>query len=174
MSIHHDILGVPEGASDDDIKKAYKKKARELHPDMGGSTEDMQRLNQARDTLLGGGEPAHPRVEAEKPEHMSRQFDDMFTAQPEGGWSENPDLSDAFKRIFVPGSPGYTGTKDYRDNPEWVQRLSRQDSSLKPHCLVCDKQLDESDLAKAITKETPTHTVYYHKRCAKGRQRRFF
>lgn len=42
------ILGVDAGATHDEIKAAYKAKAKELHPDKtGGNTEAMQELNRA-------------------------------------------------------------------------------------------------------------------------------
>lgn len=44
MSDLYDELGVGKDASQDDIKKAYRKKAFKAHPDRGGSTEAMQRL----------------------------------------------------------------------------------------------------------------------------------
>ena len=36
----YDILDVPRNASDEDIKKAYRRKARELHPDAGGGDDE--------------------------------------------------------------------------------------------------------------------------------------
>lgn len=44
-----EILGVPSNASLDDIEAAYRRKAREAHPDTGGSDQAMARLNGARD-----------------------------------------------------------------------------------------------------------------------------
>lgn len=35
------------------IKKGYKTMAREMHPDLGGQTSDMQKLNTTMDVLRG-------------------------------------------------------------------------------------------------------------------------
>lgn len=46
------ILGLEKGASADDIKKAFRKKAKENHPDReGGSDEMMSAINQAYGVL---------------------------------------------------------------------------------------------------------------------------
>lgn len=45
------ILGVPEDASEAQVREAYRLAAAAAHPDRGGSSEKMQRLNAARDTL---------------------------------------------------------------------------------------------------------------------------
>lgn len=45
-------LGVAEGATADEIRAAHRRLAATAHPDRGGSTEAMQRLNAARDLLL--------------------------------------------------------------------------------------------------------------------------
>jgi hypothetical protein len=52
----YDVLGVKRGATPDEIDAAYKQKARFAHPDAGGSTEAMQRLNDARAKLKGKAE----------------------------------------------------------------------------------------------------------------------
>ena len=48
-----DILGVSAGATQDEIKKAFKKKAMTAHPDKGGKQEDFVRLNEAYSILSG-------------------------------------------------------------------------------------------------------------------------
>ena len=48
---HYATLGVPKDASLEDIKRAYRKLAREAHPDNGGTTERMQELNAAKEVL---------------------------------------------------------------------------------------------------------------------------
>lgn len=45
------ILGVNEKATQDEIKKAYRKKAVEHHPDRGGSEEQFKKISEAYDNL---------------------------------------------------------------------------------------------------------------------------
>jgi DnaJ-class molecular chaperone len=48
-----EILGVMQGASRDEINHAYRGRAKEAHPDNGGSNNAMAELNKARDEALG-------------------------------------------------------------------------------------------------------------------------
>ena len=48
---YYQILGINENASQDEIKKAYKKLAMKNHPDRGGDTQKFQEISQAHDTL---------------------------------------------------------------------------------------------------------------------------
>lgn len=50
----HAILGVTPGASRTEIRRAYRRRAMEMHPDVAGShaTADMAALNEARDELI--------------------------------------------------------------------------------------------------------------------------
>lgn len=46
------ILGVRRGASDSEIRSAYRSKMAQAHPDRGGSHNEAARLTAARDRLL--------------------------------------------------------------------------------------------------------------------------
>lgn len=51
MENYYEILGVTENATQEEIKKAYRKKAIEHHPDKGGSEELFKNIAKAYDTL---------------------------------------------------------------------------------------------------------------------------
>lgn len=42
-----EVLGVPINASDEQIRNAYRERAMKAHPDVGGSHEEMTRINEA-------------------------------------------------------------------------------------------------------------------------------
>ncbi len=47
------VLGLPEGATEDEIRAAYLRLIQQVHPDHGGSDYFAAKLNEARDVLLG-------------------------------------------------------------------------------------------------------------------------
>ena len=51
----YSILGLKPGASDDDIKAAYRRVIGQLHPDRGGTDYLAAKVNQAKDVLLNRG-----------------------------------------------------------------------------------------------------------------------
>lgn len=48
---HYDTLGVKKTATDDEIKKAFRKLARKHHPDAGGSEDKFKSINEAYEIL---------------------------------------------------------------------------------------------------------------------------
>ena len=48
---YYDILGIKKDASADEIKKAFRRKAVELHPDKGGDEKAFKEVNEAYEVL---------------------------------------------------------------------------------------------------------------------------
>lgn len=53
----YEILGITLDATKEDIKKAYRKKAMELHPDKGGDEEKFKELQKAYENLMNESAP---------------------------------------------------------------------------------------------------------------------
>jgi len=51
MTDYYRDLGVPKNASQDEIKRAFKKQAMKHHPDRGGNPEAFKRVSEAYETL---------------------------------------------------------------------------------------------------------------------------
>jgi len=51
----YDILGVSPDASADEIRRAYRRRARETHPDHGGNPDEFQAVQMAWEVLRDGG-----------------------------------------------------------------------------------------------------------------------
>lgn len=48
------VLGLAEGASEEEIRAAHRRLIRRTHPDAGGTADLAARINRAKDVLLGG------------------------------------------------------------------------------------------------------------------------
>lgn len=48
---YYDLLGVKKDATDDELKKAYRKSALKNHPDRGGSAEKFKEVSEAYEVL---------------------------------------------------------------------------------------------------------------------------
>ena len=61
---HYDTLGISENASQEEIKKAYRKLANQHHPDKGGDTTQFQKIQAAYDAI--GDEQRRAQYDAER------------------------------------------------------------------------------------------------------------
>ncbi|KAH7541820.1 dnaJ protein homolog [Ziziphus jujuba] len=90
---YYEILGVSKNASQDDLKKAYKKAAIKNHPDKGGDPEKFKELAQAYDVLS----------DPEKREIYDQYGEDALK-EGMGGGGGGHDPFDIFQSFFG-GSP---------------------------------------------------------------------
>ena len=81
VSEAYETLGVTPQDSKDDIQKAYRKKAFDNHPDRGGDTEAMQKINRAKDIIDSGkvDRPSYSRTqETDEDIRKKKEYDDKF------------------------------------------------------------------------------------------------
>ena len=52
-----EILGLKQGASEQEVKNAYKILAKKCHPDKGGSAEEFKKINEAYTQIMKGEDP---------------------------------------------------------------------------------------------------------------------
>lgn len=130
---YYNILGVSKNASADDIKKAYRKLARKLHPDLNPNDKEahkkFQQLNEANEVLSDPekrakydkyGENWKHGEEYEKAQQQYQQQQRQWSGQQggqtfytEGDFSDT-DFSDFFHSMFGSGFSQRAGSRSQR------------------------------------------------------------
>lgn len=103
---YYQILGVNENASQDEIKKAYKKLAMKNHPDRGGDTKKFQEISQAHDAL------SDPQ---KRQQYDARKNGNPFGHPGHPGQPAWNDVSEMFGFNFGPGFAGFGGRQVQRN-----------------------------------------------------------
>ena len=114
---YYEVLGISKGASEEEIKKAYKKLARKYHPDMNPgdkeAEEKFKEVNEANEIL------SDPEKKARYDQFGFAGVDPSYGAGAGGGFGggfDFGDLGDIFGSFF---GGGFGGT---RANPNAPQR----------------------------------------------------
>src|SRR5467141_4689867 len=96
---YYEVLGVKRGASDDEVKKAYRKLARKFHPDLNpgdkAAEEQFKELQEAYDVLS----------EAEN-RKLYDQYGENWRAVKQGGGAPPPGWEGA-RATGGPRAPGF-------------------------------------------------------------------
>lgn len=123
---YYNVLGVDKNASQDDIKKSYRKMSLKYHPDRkGGDSEMFKKINTAYEVLsdpqkkknydMTGNEEGNPFMSGGMPPDMDNLFSSIFTGgfpgmhmhPGMGGGGMHPGMPNI--RIFRNGQPVFNG-----------------------------------------------------------------
>src|SRR5439155_14131402 len=124
---YYKILGVPKSASTEDIKKAYRKLARQYHPDVSKSPQAEKRFKEVNEANEVLSDPEkRKRYDQVGPDFAryanaggpGRGFAWTYTGQPgQGrtfGGEDLGDFSDFFRTLFGNGGGGFSGEDVFR------------------------------------------------------------
>lgn len=125
---HYEVLGVPQDASDADIKKAFRTLSRKYHPDVVGpeGTEIIARVSEAYTVV------SNPERREEYDRELAGEFDEPDTHEPptfEDSWGEEEEWQapdDAEDDAPTPG-PGDDSDPTPEDIDDWDEDVVLDD-----------------------------------------------
>jgi molecular chaperone DnaJ len=139
---YYGLLGVSRGASDSEIKRAYRKLARELHPDINPDEQAQQLFKEISTAYEVLSDPEKRRI-------VDLGGDPLATAGSASGFSGFGGLGDVFEAFFG-GGGGSRGP---------IGRVREGSDSLLRMRLTLD------DCASGITKQVTVDTAVLCDRC---------
>jgi DnaJ family protein A protein 2 len=97
----YELLGIEPGASEQEIKKGWRKTAATLHPDRGGDTQKFQEAQRAYEILS----------DPEKRARYDKFGEAAFSGNDAGGGGGGGDMDDVLRAFFGGGGGGPRGPR---------------------------------------------------------------
>lgn len=147
------VMGVPKNASEDEIKKAYRKLAKKYHPDLNPNNKEAENrfkeVNEAYEVLSD----KEKRARYDQFGHAG--VDPSYGAGPTGGspFGQDIDLGDIFNSFFG----GFGGTGRRRANPNAPRKGSDTESTVN---------ISFEESAKGCKKEVTYHNIETCSKCS--------
>mgnify|MGYP002551631464 CR=1 FL=1 len=146
---YYEVLGVDKNASEDEIKRAYKKLARKYHPDMNPgdkeAEEKFKEINEANEVL------SDPEKKARYDQFGFAGTDPNYGAGQSGGFGgfDFGDLGDIFGSFF---GGGFGGQQQRRNGPQRGESIRVSVSlSFTEAAFGCEKELTVERMEQCAT-----------------------
>lgn len=173
---YYEILGVNQSASDDDIKKAYRKMAMKYHPDRNPNNKDAEEkfkeVQKAYEVL------SDPQKKAAYDQYGHAAFEQAGSGAGAGGFggfggfgggfsgfgSQDFDYADVFSQMFGGGSSSSRQQKNYQGaDVQYGIEISLEEAAIGVKKQITIPTYEECDVchgsgAKAGTQATTCHT----------------
>ena len=114
MEDYYQILGVPENASEEEIKKKFRELAKKYHPDMGGDPEKFKKILEAYRVLSD----KKLRAEYDQKRRMMKEgfvFDIPFDFTDLHSFFRRQDLDDLLSNLIEEFFDFYPERKETKD-----------------------------------------------------------